>query len=109
MLVLMPCVWLAYVRMCAGTQFAIVAMVLGSALFAYVVGAISTVFTTGTVQDQRFQMRMAQLHDYLEIRRIPADIARIIRVQCMHKWKRTGATCTCSRACKLPWKLALLV
>ena len=62
---------------------------LGSALFAYIVGAISTVVHTGTAQDKKLKQKMVQLHEYLNLRKIPSELARLIRMQCLHKWRNS--------------------
>lgn len=64
-------------------------MVCGSAMFAYIVGSISTVATTTNLQEQKLRDRMRELHEYLNIRKIPKEMSNKIRRQCMHRWRRT--------------------
>eukprot|EP00961_Rhodomonas_salina_P222739 3012138-Rhodomonas_salina.1 len=40
-------------------------------MFAYIVGSISTVATTTNLQEQKLRDRMRELHEYLNIRKIP--------------------------------------
>jgi len=61
------------------------AMVLGSAMFAYIVGNIASVVTARKGQDLRMQEKMRDLQEYLTIRKIPGDMRDRIRRQCYHR------------------------
>ncbi|EKX40720.1 hypothetical protein GUITHDRAFT_113250 [Guillardia theta CCMP2712] len=65
------------------------AMVLGSALFAYIVGSISTVAMSANNQDLKMKERVQVMQEYLTERKFPADISDRVRKHCMNKWKRT--------------------
>ena len=69
--------------------YTIAAMVIGSAMFAYIVGSISTVAMQANGQEQTMRNKVLQLQEYLELRQIPAEMAHRIRRQCIHKWKNT--------------------
>lgn len=59
---------------------AVVGMVIGAALFAYVVGAISGVMSTGTGQDRKLEEKMVQLRDYLHLVSYPLILSTKIPV-----------------------------
>eukprot|EP00960_Hanusia_phi_P014474 427045-Hanusia_phi.AAC.4 len=78
--------------------------VLGSALFAYIVGSISTVATSANNQDLKVAMakfgfpradvlqmkeRVQIMQEYLVERKFPSEICERVRKHCMNKWKRT--------------------
>lgn len=69
--------------------FATAAMVVGSALFAYIVGNISSVVTSIKGQELKMKERMRELQEYIALRKIPKQLADQVRRQCMHLWKRT--------------------
>ena len=66
-------------------NMAVVAMVLGSALFAYVVGAISSVVSSSSSQDKKQHEKMMNLREYLNLVRSPSSAiftrAKICKLQ----------------------------
>jgi hypothetical protein len=69
--------------------FSIASMVIGSAMFAYIVGNISSVVTNVKGQEIKLRQRMRELQEYIALRKIPKSMADQLRRQCMHRWKRT--------------------
>ncbi len=69
--------------------YTIAAMVIGSGMFAYIVGSISTVAMQSNGQEIQMRQKVLQLQEYLELRQIPSDMAQRVRRQCIHKWKNT--------------------
>lgn len=65
------------------------AMVIGSAMFAYIVGSISTIAMESNGQEMKMRSKILQLQEYLELRKIPKELAEPIRRQCINKWKNT--------------------
>jgi hypothetical protein len=65
------------------------AQVVGSAMFAYIVGSISTVVTSSSQQEIKMREYMRLLQEYLMIRKIPKYLADKVRRQCVHRWKRS--------------------
>ena len=69
--------------------FATSSMVVGSALFAYIVGNIASVVTSIKGQELKLKERMRELQEYIALRKIPKQLADQVRRQCMHLWKNT--------------------
>lgn len=69
--------------------FSIASMVIGSAMFAYIVGNISSVVTNMKGQEIKLRQRLRELQEYITLRKIPKQMADVLRRQCMHRWKRT--------------------
>jgi len=69
--------------------YTMTAMVIGSGMFAYIVGSISTVAMQSNGQEIQMRQKVLQLQEYLELRQIPGDMAQRVRRQCIHKWKNT--------------------
>jgi len=69
--------------------YTVASMVCGSAMFAYIVGNISSVVTSRKGQELRMQEKMRELHEYLELRKIPKTMRDRVRRQCLHRWKKT--------------------
>ena len=63
-------------------------MLLGSGMFAYIVGNISEVITAVAGQKIELKNRMRELQDYIVTRRLPKDISLQLRQQCLHRWRK---------------------
>eukprot|EP00960_Hanusia_phi_P039023 753705-Hanusia_phi.AAC.3 len=64
-------------------------MVIGSGIFAYVVGNIAAVVSTQKGSDIRYKTKLKDLQEYLTIRTVPKSIAFPILQQCMNQWSRS--------------------
>lgn len=65
-----------------------VGMLLGSGMFAYIVGNISEVITAVAGQKIELKNRMRELQEYIVTRKLPKEISVQLRQQCLHRWRK---------------------
>jgi len=64
------------------------AMLIGSGMFAFIVGNISEVVTAVAGQKIELKRRMRELQDYIITRKLPKEISVPLRQQCLHRWRK---------------------
>jgi len=64
-------------------------MLIGSGVFAYIVGNISEVITAVEGQKIELKRRMRELQEYILARKLPKEISVPLRQQCLHRWRKT--------------------
>lgn len=65
-----------------------VGMLLGSGMFAYIVGNISEVITAVAGQKIALKEKMRELQEYIVARKLPKEISTQLRQQCLHRWTK---------------------
>ena len=77
-----PCNYLEFI-------YTTCSMVIGSGIFAYVVGNIAAVVSTQKGSEIRYKTKLKDLQEYLNIRTVPKSVAFPILQQCMNQWSRS--------------------